>query len=744
MLPTTSQSWFIFGIIMLLLPQSTHYPNKQLKNYWKCGYSFVLPILMSLSAVSTSFASENIEKIIVTSVPNSQSDAQPYGYIAKKQTTATKSDATLLEAPQMVSVVNRTQLDNLPSESISQALRYSSGVVSEKFGAFGSGIDYSKMRGFDADYYLDGLRMLGNSGIWAPQVDSWSLESLEAVHGPASALYGQGGAGGVINMTSRRPSAQTQHQVQLQAGNNKNHAIKFDTTSAINEDETWLYHVSGLALEQESQIPSSRQTRFLISPAITWKPNDQLNWTILGQYQKEPRLGYYNTLPAQALGLLPNPNGKVDPNRNYNNQSHDNSHRKQQSLTSLFEYELTPQWQFKQNTRFMKVDTEISRDYTRGFLPGDRLLTAVYQEAPSKSETWVTDTQLIGKIATWDINHTVMTGFDYQHGYMTKDWWGSQTVSFDPWASHHKPDFEPYPVSRTSIKQQFDRYGYYLQDHLRWQQWNLLLSGRYDSANLDTHNQISGVTNSSHNTAWSHRVGLSYQFNNGFSPWISTSDSFDPVLGTDADGKAFIPMKSKQYEAGIKYQNPELTQLVSVAVYQLTQENVTTHNPRNPDYYQQSGEIRSRGLEFESKLALTPQVNMMLNYAYLHNIVTSTSDPTTLNKHPVQVPTHTGSAWIDYRFHQPYLEGALLGAGVRYLGSTYGDNTNTFQVPAVWLGDVSFRYQLLSINRELQGLELGLTVSNITNKSYVASCTSSTYCSIGTDRVVLGVLNYYF
>ena len=33
----------------------------------------------------------------------------------------------------------------------------------------------------------------------------------------------------------------------------------------------------------------------------------------------------------------------------------------------------------------------------------------------------------------------------------------------------------------------------------------------------------------------------------------------------------------------------------------------------------------------------------MLNY-YLHNIVTSTIDPTTLNKHPViQVPTHTSS-----------------------------------------------------------------------------------------------------
>ncbi|MDF5911476.1 hypothetical protein P4W15_06020 [Morganella morganii] len=42
-------------------------------------------------------------------------------------------------------------------------------------GGFGNSIDFSKMRGFDADYYLDGLRVAGNSGIWGAQIDSWLL-----------------------------------------------------------------------------------------------------------------------------------------------------------------------------------------------------------------------------------------------------------------------------------------------------------------------------------------------------------------------------------------------------------------------------------------------------------------------------------------------------------------------------------------------------------------------------------------
>lgn len=676
--------------------------------------------------------------LVVTAAENQE----PIGYAQKNQSAATKNSATLLETPQFVSVIKREQMDTLPSESISQALRYSAGVTSEKFGAFGNGIDFSKIRGFDADYYLDGLRVIGNSGIWGPQIDSWTLNSIEAVHGPSSALYGQGGAGGVINMQSRRPSANESHQIQFQKGNFDNNAVKFDTTGAINDDETLLYRMNGLALSTDSQVNSSKQSRYLLAPSITWQPNEKLNWTVLSQYQHDPHIGHYNTLPAQAIGLLPNPNGKLDFTQNYSDPKHEKSTRTQWSVTSLVDYQISSSVVLKQNMRYSDVDTHIKRDFTRGFLAGDRLLTAVYQDSPSKSKTFVVDNQLVYNVKTGNIRHELLTGFDYQTGKLDKDWCGSQTVSFDPWIKPHHPEFKPYPISRTSTTQRFDRYGVYLQDQLSWQQWDLILSGRYDWSYLDTENNLTHTTQKNDTSAWSQRVGLTYAFENGFSPWISFSDSFDPVLGTDADGKSFIPTESKQAEVGLKYQSDNL--MVSVATYELEQKNVTTHNPLNPDYYNQTGKIRSQGVGFESRMALTPSVNVMLNYAFTDNKITQSQDLSVLNKHPVQVPKHSGSAWVDYRFHSPYFEGALVGVGVRYLGETWGDNTNTFKVPAVWLGDISARYQMDALFPELTGMELGLTISNVTNKSYVASCTSSTYCSIGTNRTLLTTLNYYF
>ncbi|WP_273838489.1 TonB-dependent siderophore receptor [Providencia rettgeri] len=697
-------------------------------------------LVCALICSNTANAKPKTDVLVVTAAENQ--DQEPIGYASKTQSTATKSSATLLETPQFVSVIKREQMDTLPSESISQALRYSAGVTSEKFGAFGGGIDFSKIRGFDADYYLDGLRVIGNSGIWGPQVDSWTLNSIEAVHGPSSALYGQGGAGGVINMQSRRPSANESHQIQFQKGNFDNNAVKFDTTGAMNDDETLLYRMNGLALSTDSQVNSSKQSRYLLAPSITWQPNEKLNWTVLSQYQHDPHIGHYNTLPAQAIGLLPNPNGKLDFTQNYSDPKHEKSTRTQWSVTSLVDYQVSSSVTLKQNMRYSDVDTHIKRDFTRGFLAGDRLLTAVYQDSPSKSKTFVADNQLVYKVKTGDIRHELLTGFDFQTGKLDKDWWGSQTVNFDPWVKPHHPEFKPYPVSRTSTTQRFDRYGVYLQDQLSWQQWDLILSGRYDWSYLDTDNNLSHTTQKNDTSAWSQRVGLTYAFENGFSPWISFSDSFDPVLGTDADGKSFIPTESKQAEMGLKYQSDNL--MASVAAYELEQKNVTTHNPLNPDYYNQTGKIRSRGVDFESRMALTPSVNVMVNYAFTDNKVTESQDLSVLNKHPVQVPKHSGSAWVDYRFHTPYLDGALVGVGVRYLGETWGDNTNTFKVPAVWLGDISARYQMDALVPELTGMELGLTVSNITNKSYVASCTSSTYCSIGTNRTLLATLNYYF
>ncbi|MGP1196206.1 TonB-dependent siderophore receptor [Serratia sp. CY52157] len=709
-------------------------------NGFRLRKAYLCPLLLGMMPCLTLAVDE--ESIWVVA-EGSSSDNAPQGYAAQQATVATKTRSPLVDVPQFVSVVNRQQMDVQSADTVSQALRYSAGVAVERFGAFSSGVDFAKMRGFEADYYLDGLRVIGNTGIWGPQIETWGVQSVEVLHGPSSSLYGQGGAGGVINMISRRPSTAESNQLKWDVGNDRSHSLSLDSTGALTDDEQWVYRFDGLAATRGSQIEDTRQKRLFLAPAITWQPNDRTRWTVLAHYLREPQSGYYNTLPAQVLGLLPNPHGKIDTDRNYSDPAHEHSSRTQYDMTSLLEFELNDRWRLKQNLRYSHVDSTVRRDFTRAITPDEGLLTAVYQDAPSQADSIVMDNQAETTFVTGAIVHQGLAGIDFQAGKLDKDWWGSQTVTFDPWSEQYRPSFEPIPVSRTSTTQRFQRTGLYGQDEASWRGWHLLLGGRHDWSRMRTSDNLAHTQTQTNDAAWSYRAGLSYPFDNGLAPWASVSTAFEPLTGTNAQGTPFKPTHSTQYEMGMKLQPPGSATMTSLAVYQLTQRDVNTIDPLNPSYYTQTGEVRSRGVELESRAAVTDNLNLMLSYAWVNNVVTEAND-STQGKHPVGVPAQTGSMWLDYRFTKGPLQGLLIGGGTRYLGASWGDGTNTFKVPAVWLGDMTVRYTPGAWDPRLYNLELGLTVNNLTNKSYIASCTSAPYCSIGIERRIIGSISWYF
>lgn len=378
------------------------------------SYPVVITSVFSASLLSApSVSAEPDDVVYVTAADDVH--YEPHGYGALRQSSATKGSAALAETPQFVSVIRRDQLDTLPAESLSKALR-------------------------------------------------------------------------------------------------------FDSTGALNEDETWLYRMTGSAASSGSQIENTKQSRYLIAPSITWQPLNNLSWIVAGVYQHDPYVGYYNTLPAAALGLLPSPYGSLDRHRNYSNPDHEKSGRTQQSITSLVSWQVSDSLTLKQNLRYADVKTHICRDFTRGFVQDNRLLTAVYQDSPSRARTLAADNQLIYKTLTGPVSHEILTGFDLQTGKLDKDWSGSQTVTFDPYGSHYRPQFTPHMTSSTSTGQTYRRYGVYMQDHLRWQQWSLILSGRYDDSSLKTTNNLSGTTQNSDTSVYSHRAGLTYTFTSPNNP----------------------------------------------------------------------------------------------------------------------------------------------------------------------------------------------------------------------------------
>lgn len=119
---------------------------------------------------------------------------QQSGYVAKRSLSGTKTDATLSEIPQSISVITRDQMDAQQVQSVSEALRYTAGVQANTTAA-SQRFDTISIRGFDVTTGMlrDGLK--GNTAQAWPKVEAYGLERIDVLKGPASVLFGQNSPG---------------------------------------------------------------------------------------------------------------------------------------------------------------------------------------------------------------------------------------------------------------------------------------------------------------------------------------------------------------------------------------------------------------------------------------------------------------------------------------------------------------------------------------------------------------------
>jgi iron complex outermembrane recepter protein len=205
----------------------------------------------------------------------------------------------------------------------------------------------------------------------------------------------------------------------------------------------------------------------------------------------------------------------------------------------------------------------------------------------------------------------------------------------------------------------------------------------------------------------------------------------------NATGQPFKPTEGKQMEGGLKYQPKASNSFVTADVFQISQTNVSVPDPNNPVNTLQQGEIRSRGYEIEAVGNFVSTLNFTAAYSHLDQKVTRTTDPTTLGKRPPLAPDQLFSLAGEYTVPSGPLTGVGFGAGVRFVGSRAGDPANTIEVPSYTLLDASVRY----LWRNTEFLVSG---TNLTDKTYVAVCTSPSYCNYGVARKVIAAARYHF
>ena len=703
--------------------------------------------------------------------------------IRKTGSTGTKTETPLIRTPQVITSIDEKELTLRNALSINQALGYVAGVSPNQRGNVATRYDQLYVRGFAPGQYMDGMRLLG--GVYStPQIDFHLVERVDVIKGPASVLYGNSTPGGLVNLTSKVPYAESGGRIELAGGNFDLLRSAIDVNQPLDKDHKWLFRVIAGAERSDGFVAMTGNRRYYARPMLTFAPDEATSVTLIVNYQRDPESASYSGVPVYGSALA-NPLGQFATDFNVSEPAYEAFDRKQKSATLLFRHDFNDKLSWATSARYLDVDLHYRQIYLSAFATTgtganrNTDFSTIVRGGGGSDESFRTitiDNHATAKFATGPLQHTVLAGVDWQNNQGSNDQQFNTGVTTNPATSIPNLNlFAPvyggvqpnFPLTQTRSFRKIDQVGAYVQDQIAIGALQLIASGRYDWYDQTTVNRnaaagaASGVTRL-HQTAFTGRLGALYETKFGLAPFVSYSESFEPQTGTGFDGTSFVPVTGRQYEAGLKYQPRGTSALFTLSAFDLRRQNVPTTDPANPNFSIQIGEVAVRGIELDGRGEITPGLTVTVAGTYTVPEVTAgtpvvgTGDQLSgvTGTKPLGISKWSASSFVNYDLSRTgggALSGFNIGGGVRYVGKSDGTATRVaanqtittrFQSPGYVLVDAVLGYDLGKFDESLKGMSLTANVANLFDKRHIASCFFVNSCYFGASRTVVGSLRF--
>ena len=702
-------------------------------------------------------ANEDETVVVIGQQLEDSSVGPDFSYVGLSSRTATKTDVAIGETPRAISIVTREQMDDRASISIADALQYTPSIQANYFGEDNKQ-DWFVIRGFkqaNSGLYQDGTRLY-SSGFYSWQIDPFGLERVEILRGPGSALYGQTPPGGVINVISKRPQFDGgSGQFAIEYGTNDRKQISLDVNSEVNDK--MAFRLQALGRKNGSRVDGVEAERIFIAPSLAYKFTDDTKITLLTSYQKDDSDPYLQFLPMEGT-LTSNPNGKISDSTAVGDTDWETFEREQLSVGYEFEHHFNERTYFMQNTRYSKMDINLRQMYTVGFQL-DPTKTSILRGATTEegtSDAFNVDNRIIHNFETGIVEHTLLAGIDFQNIDIDSKDYPTDGVAYnlgsDPFVAVDgnllfnifNPSYggnvalvnptnqQPYTESdRETTKTKNNQLGLYLQNQMMIaDKWAVQIGVRYDDSQNKTHNTTTGAKTKVDNEEWTTNFGVAYLMDSGFTPYASYAQSFNPIIEIDANGDPAKPERGEQYEIGLKYQPHSFEGYFNIAAFEVSKENLKRIVSSQ---LTQIGEVRNRGIELEAVANVTDEFTLIGNVSFIDSEITEDVNSSHVGNTPSQIADQLASAWANYRFLSGPLDGLTVGAGARYVGDSYADNTETNKVPSYTLFDATVSYRV-------EDYKFQIAAKNLADKEYVATCSGS--CFYGDRRNVIASVTY--
>lgn len=645
-------------------------------------------------------------------------------YAAKTASSVLRSNDPIFETAQSISVITSEQIQEKQLKTVADALEGVAGVTSGSYGR--RGWDDFIIRGqiSSAQTYVDGLRVQTSTNVLRSE-DISGLDSIQVVKGPTSVGFGLALPGGLVNLTTKRPEAETFYRTNLSYGSYGLKEGTFDINYAPNQTEKGAFRFVGRVSDQDDPTDYVYFKNQYLASSYNFDLNDKNDLSVIASYQHRKYIrnqgipqNYQNYGRNIFIG---------EPDRYYDVDVY--------RVGSNFTHYFDNDWIFKQNFAVTKNSSWSNSVFAASGAAFPIVKRQVnYQD--KQDTNFALDNYLQRSFKTDHIDYEVTAGVDMMKE--RSDYY-QRVDNVNPIdADNLEHGITPTTQGKPSWNLTYNQYtGLYLRNTIKIDdQWILGLSGRHDWTQVSVENQINNTTVQNSDNAFTGSASLMYRINDFFAPYISYSTSFMPVTDTGANSTLLDPEEGKQTEVGMKFQGLDQRLQGYIAYYDLTRRNVT-ENDSTLGYSIQTGEQQTKGYEAELSAALSNQWHVSAAYSYIPTAeVTESLTSSEIGKRINHVPKNAASLSSQYYFSPDKL-GWNMGAGVRLQGErTAQRGTYSVRMPSYTLFDVNAGY-------DAQRWGMGLSIKNLFDKDYIQGTTPNAQllsCSVLAARELFSLM----
>lgn len=621
------------------------------------------------------------------------------------------------DLPASVSVVSHELIQLRGARTAVEAIESAVGMTG---GTADGSIPYYATRGFaenDITLMRDGIRQNTTSQSSRP-LDSFLLERIEVLKGPASLLYGEGAVGGAINYVSKLPSETFKGETVTTLSSWNSYRAGMGAGGPTGIDR--LYYRADVSYStSDGYVDDSGYDRTGAAAALRYELSEDTMFTLQTSFLKDSASSYYGTpllydavidqSGAQAVRLANSAtdrlvNARIDSRTrrlNYNNI--DNFARADNSFTRfIVDGQLSESWSVRNETYMATQHLDWRNTESTVWNPATQLV-----ERSSFFLIYRNDLQLGNRLdlkwtgAIAGRPNTLVAGVLYDHNEQIRN--SGQTYPDSPTPANvpllgFDRGFGPDVDTQRTAKILTETAAVYVEDIYEPTERLKVVSGlRYDQIDVERTSYVGVAPYSKSYDPITGRLGVVFEAGDAINLYASYSRAAQPVtqlVSLTVSKDDFSLQWGVQYEIGAKasFRGTDLT----LALFDIEKQDVLTSSTVNGNLINsQIGSQVSQGAEFAAAFTLPGQLRVDTHVAwtwqaefkdFLENL-----DPGVISRSgntPPNVPE-----WVAGLFVVKPLGAWEFTAGVRHVGERQANNNNGIQLDAYTTVDAGIGYR---------------------------------------------------